>query len=122
MSGVQSPPTPLIAAPRPPPPPPPPRPPRPPPGAPVCATTPAPRPPLPRPPRPAPAFACGFIAADPAAPAAPTTPTTVAPKGEPGRRENAKRFPSADQLGAASRSTPGKGNVTDRVLTSYKPM
>src|SRR3954469_13385741 len=101
MSGVQSPPTPLIgAAPRPPPPPP--RPPRPPPGNPACAT------PAPLPPRPFP-VAGAFIAAEPAAPAAPTTPTTVAPNGDPGRRENAKRFPSEDHDGAASRSTPGNG-------------
>src|SRR5438045_4649013 len=106
MSGVQSPPTPLIAAPRPPPPPPPPPPPRPPrpppPGNPACA---APPPPPLRPPRPL--FAGAFIAAEPAAPAAPTIPTTVAPNGDPGRRVNAKRFPSGDHVGAASRSTPG---------------
>src|SRR5262245_704104 len=107
MSVVHAPPTPSIAtAPRPPRPPP-----RPPPGNPACSTGAppgAPRP-LPRPPRPLPPlppFAEGFIAADPAAP---TMPTTVVPNGEPGRRVKARRFPSGDHVGAASRSTPGNG-------------
>src|SRR6476646_6545102 len=106
MSLVHAPPTPSIAtAPRPP------RPPPRPPGNPACSTgappgaPPGPPRPLPRPPRPLPPlpFAGGFIAADPAAPAAPTTPIAVTPNGEPGRRVKAKRFPSGDHVGAASR-------------------
>ena len=108
ISGVQSPPTPLMATA--------PRPPRPPPGTAGCTAAPRPPPPLPRPPRPAAGGA--VIAAEPAAPAAPITPTAVTPNGEPGRRENANRLPSCDQVGAASRSTPGNGNVTVRVFTS----